>query len=259
MKWTRQFHKVALATCALLALTSTPVFSSGLELAWNQCFGQVGSVRSRTSACTVNTGSQRMIASFRPPAGVTKLEGIEVFIDYQVTGGVLPCWWDFAVGQTRSTQLEVLHVSPPDANGNPLILCDNHYFRDHGAAGGGWMTVTGVDQGQLRGLATLPAGTGLPVTMDAQQYGVGFRIANGSTVPAANCQGCLQSACIGLTLIRLYSPGLPDVALTSPHPGSENWITWQGDVVGSPCSGHAPPLPIPVLQRTWGEIKGLYR
>lgn len=84
---------------ALLALLSTSAFPAGLELAWNQCFGQVGTQTMRTSNCAVNTGSQTMIASFRPPAGITKLEGIEVYIDYQTSGGSLPCWW--RSGSTR--------------------------------------------------------------------------------------------------------------------------------------------------------------
>ena len=250
--------KTLLMAGALLALTAVPALPSGLELAWNQCYGQMGAVSIRTSACAVNTGSQRIIASFRPPAGINALEGIEVFVDYQVTGGVLPCWWNFAAGQLRNNQLEVLHVSPTDVNGNPIIVCDSHYFLDHGASGGGWMTVTGADLGHLRGIASLPAGTGLPVAAEGQQYGVGFRFTNGHTVPATSCHGCAQSACMVLSLIRLYSPGLPDIALNSPHPGSLNVVKWQGDGLGF-CTGFIGPPPVPVLQNTWGAIKSIYR
>ena len=245
---------------ALLIFTATFARAAGLELAWNHCYGQAGSVETRTSACTVNTGSQTMIASFRPPAGVARLEGIEVYINYQTSGGGLGCWWNFAAGELRNAQLTPLPVSPTDVNGNPLVLCDNHYFLDHGATGGGWMTVAGVDRGHLRGVVTIPAGTGLPVLEQAQQYGVGFRISNGSTVPTASCPGCLKSACIVLPLIRLYQPGLPDVILNSPHPGSDNEITWQTSQLDA-CGSlpNPPPPPVPVLQGTWGAIKSIYR
>jgi hypothetical protein len=239
---------------ALLAMAATPAFPSGLELAWNHCFGQAGALSVRTSTCAVNTGSQSMFVSFRPPAGVNRLEGIEVYVDYQISGGALPCWWNFAAGQLRHAQLTPLPVSPP------LVLCDNHYFLDHGATGGGWMLATGSDRAQLRGVTIIPAGTGQPVPEDAQQFGFGFRIANEGTVPAASCPGCLNLACIMLNMIRLYSPGQPDVLLLAPHPGSENWITWQANAAQASCPGaDQPPPSVPVLPHTWGSIKSIYR
>lgn len=164
-------RRAVFMTGALLALTSTAAFATGIELAWNHCFGQVGAQSMRTSACTTNSGSHR------------------------------------------------------------------------------------VDRGQFRGVAALPAGSGLPVEAEAQQYGIGFRIANGNTVPAASCQGCFQETCVVLTLVRLYSTGSPDVALNSPHPGSDNWITWQGQSAAVRCLD--PPPLVPALQHTWGQIKSI--
>ena len=255
--WGRATRACLLAG-TMLAFTSTTAFASGIELAWNHCFGQFGTQSVRTSTCATNSGSQTMIASFRPPSGVTALEGVEVFIDVQVLGGVLPCWWNFAVGQVRNDQLAPLPVSPTDVNGDPLIHCDNHYFLERGASGGGAMAVMGADWGRLRGIASIPAGTGMPVTAEAQYYGVGFRISNDLSTPAGGCTGCLQAACFHLRLIQLYSIGQPDVVLQYPHPGSENWITWQGDAQSTGCPApHTPPLP--VLPRTWGSIKSIYR
>lgn len=251
-----QVIRALLMAGALLPVTFAPALSSGIELAWDHCYGQFGALSMRTSACTTNSGSQTMIASFRPPAGVNALEGVEVFIDYQVLGGVLPCWWNFAVSQPRNDQLTPLPVSPTDVNGNPRVLCDNHYFLGRGASGGGTMTVMGADWGRLRGIASIPAGTGMPVVADAQYYGVGFRISNG--LSTGGCPGCLQAACIHLRLIQLYSIGQPDVVMQSPHPGSENWITWQANAAATACPGaHVPPLP--VLPRTWGAVKSIYR
>ncbi len=249
-------RKALVMAGALLSLTATPASSTGIDLAWNHCIGQAGAQTMRTSTCAVNTGSQTMIASFSPPAGINALEGIEVYIDYQVMGGVLPCWWNFSSGQIRSDQLTPLPVSPTDVNGNPLVLCDNHYFLDHGAIGGGWMTVLGADNGRLRGIATLPAGTGLSVLADAQQYGFGFQIANGGTVPVGSCQGCSQAVCFELRAVRLYSPGLADVTLV--YPSWANYITWQASAQATSCPG-TEWQPMPVLQRTWGGIKSLYR
>lgn len=235
---------------ALLALWSTPSFSVGVELAWNACYGQSGAATALTSNCDSNKGSQIMVASFRPPAGVLKLEGIEVFIDFRVAGSTLPCWWNLAYGQLRQPQLVPLHVSPTDVNGAPLIPCDNHYFLDAGAAGGGGMIFTGANGGQLKGIGAIAAGTGLPVQADAQQYGIGFRIMNGGTTDGT-CAGCLPHACFYLNTINLTALGVQSIVMQSPHPGSENLVTWQPGT---------PDLCYTSLQsRTWGQIKSIYR
>lgn len=237
---------------ALLALMSPPAHAAGLELAWNACYGQAGAAVLRTSGCDTNDGAQSLFASFRPPGGVTRLEGIEVFIDFSVKASSLPCWWNLAAGQPRVSQLTPLHVSPTDANGVPLVACDNHYFLDRGAGGGGGMVVTGQARGQLRGIAAIAAGTGEPVAADAQQYAVGFRIANGSTMPPGTCDGCANAVCLAVYTINLTSFGLPNVVLQSPHPGSQYWVNWQRDDLPPGCH-------VPVLQHTWGQIKGIYR
>lgn len=243
-------RNVLLIAVALLALTPARASPVGIELAWNACFGRGGAQGMVASSCDADTGSQSMFASFWPPAGVDRLEGVEVFIDYQVPGGYLPCWWNFSVGQTRRVNLIPLHVSPTDANGVPLIPCDNHYFLNAGADGGGGMIVTGADRGQLKGIAAIAAGTGLPVTANAQQYGVGFRITNGNTT-SGTCAGCQQRACFALNTINLTSLGVQNVVMQSPHPGSEYFIAWQP---GNPYLCFTP-----VQSRTWGAIKSIYR
>jgi len=247
-------RKALLMAGVLLAMTATVASASGLELAWSACFGQTGSAASRTSACASNTGNAgQMFASFRPPAGVNLLEGIDVFVDFQTSGGALGCWWDMSIANpTRSAALVSLHVSPADANGVPLIPCDNHYFLDNGASGGGGMVTTAADRGQLKGFTAIGAGTGSAVAQDAQQYGFGFRFTNAATVGA--CTGCTKSACFVLNTINLTSSQAPTVVLQSPHPGSQNWITWNGDAQSTGCPGATP-----TRNATWGSVKSLYR
>ncbi len=246
-------RKTLLMAGALLAMTATYSHAVGLELAWNHCYSQAGAVSLRTSACTSNIGLQAMYASFKPPAGVNKLEGLEAFVDFQVTGGVMPCWWNMTAGNApRATALSVRPVSPADATtGLPTVLCANHYFFDNNGSGGGGMVVTGVDRGQLKGLVAIAAGTGLPVAADAQQYGMGFAISNANTT---TCTGCLSSACLVLNTINLTSFGVPNVVLQSPSPGSENWITWQANALTTGCPGATP-----TTKSTWGSVKSLYR
>lgn len=240
-------RKTLLLAGALLALTSTVALAqTGVDLAWNQCSGQAGAVASRSSTCAANTGNQAMYASFNPPAGVNQLEGLECFIDYQVAGGTLDCWWNFATGQTRASALVPLHVSPTDANGDPVILCANHYFLDHAASGGGGMIVTSPDRGQLKGIVAIAAGTGVPVPAGAQQYGCGFRITN---VLTTTCTGCTRAAVFVLNIINLTQLGQPNVVLSSP--ATANCATWQNP------SGNCGATP--TRNQTWGSVKALYR
>lgn len=246
-------RKTLLMAGALLVMTATFANAAGLELAWNACFGQAGTVQTRTSACAANTGNQALYASFRPPAGVNAMEGVDVFVDFQTSGGSLGCWWDMSIANpTRNPALVGLHVSPADANGVPLVLCDNHYFLDNGASGGGGMVVTAADRGQMKGFTAIAAGLGSPIPAEAQQYAFGFRITNIATVGA--CTGCTKTVCLVLNTINLTSSSTPTVVLQSPNPGSQNWITFQGDAQTTGCPGATP-----TRNATWGSVKSLYR
>ncbi len=242
-------RKALLMASVLLAMTSTLAFAEGVDLAWNACINQAGASDLKTSTCLVNTGGQAMYVSFNPPAGIQKLEGIEVFVDYQVAGGALTCWWDYSLGQTRNAALVTQHPTPADANGAPLIACGNHYFLENASSGGGGMVVTGADRGQLKGIGAISAGSGLPVAADAQQFGMGFRFTNTGTT---TCLGCLQAACFVVNTVNLTSLNLPNVVLTSPN--VRNYVTWQGNAAGTNCPGATP-----ARNSTWGSLKALYR
>jgi hypothetical protein len=240
-------RKTLLMAGALLALTATVALAqTGVDLAWNQCSGQVGAAANKTNTCAATTGSQSLFGSVNPPAGIVKLEGLEAYIDYQVAGGTLDCWWDFHTGTTRAAALVPLHVAPADANGDPLILCGNYYFGSHAASGGGGMIVTGPDRGQLKGIVAIQAGTGVPVPAGAQQYGWGCRITNALTT---TCAGCNRAAVFVLNRIVLTQPGLPNTEVTSP--AVANCATWQ-DPAGN-CGA------TPARNKTWGSVKALYR
>lgn len=241
-------RKTLLLAGALLALTSSVALAAtGVDLAWNQCSGQTGAAATRSSTCASNTGSQALYASFNPPAGIVKLEGAEIFVDYQVAGGTLDCWWNFAAGQTRNTALAALGLPPTDANGAPVILCGNYYFFNGSSpAGGGGMIVTSPDRGQLKGIVAVAANSGGPVPAGAQQYACGFRFTNALTT---TCAGCNRAAVFVLNIINLTQPGVPNVVLTSP--ATANCATWQ-DPAGN-CGA------TPARNKTWGSVKALYR
>jgi hypothetical protein len=253
----------------LVALSAQLVSAAGVDLAWNQCRGQRGAAMSKTSACLSTSGSQCMFASFSPPAGVQALEGCEVYIEYQESGGALSCWWTFSVGTTRNDALTVLPLPPtaPETRHPPIvssrptlpwireptIACgpypfvpseEGYYFLAHAgvaASGGGWIR-TGGNTAQFKSIVVLRQGTGGPVTPEVQQYALGVCIDNTNT--GAGCAGCLDGVVLVLTRIVLVQPGAPNIDLTTPVLG--NAVLWNAGFPGSTAT------------RTWGGVKALF-
>src|SRR5262245_62736722 len=91
---------LALATSAH-AGTSPP----GLNLRWDQCYGD-GGVQYRNFACDTNTGSERMIATFELAAApAVPVSGLEIYMNIASLGS-LPAWWGFKnPGDRKSTRL----------------------------------------------------------------------------------------------------------------------------------------------------------
>lgn len=66
--------KILLITGVLLALTATVASAAGINLYWNDC-SLGAATTNRNFACTSNTGSNIMTASYDPPAGLTFVNG----------------------------------------------------------------------------------------------------------------------------------------------------------------------------------------
>lgn len=243
---------------ALLATWSTWAgAAAGVDLAWNHCRGKTGAVINRSNACTSTNGQQSLIASFNPPPGITQLEGAEIVIDYQESGGAVSCWWNFSTGAPRSAALRRFFVPPTDINGDVAIICgmctigpctpfgdgsDGYYFLSKGGTGSGGGTVPVGNTAQLLGTVAIPAGSGTAVPADVQQYAFGFQILNTLTGPS--CPGCSNTVQLTLSRVTLMQPGVPNTDLTTPNLG--NSITYNGGIIAT-------------RNETWGSVKALYR
>lgn len=240
-------RKALMMAGLLVVFTANIVSAQAVDLNWNECESGTLDAADKTTACTSNTGLQNLIASFYPGPGVTNLEAITVVIDFQVAGGVLPCWWDLRDGATRVSALTVLGIDPLDPNtGEPLFKCPNNYFLDGAAGTAGGMVSTGVDRGRFSAAIALGAGQG-SAPAQGEQYGCGFRISNALTT---TCAGCTQPAVFVLNRITLSQPNQSPIELNSPQ--SANCGSWRSGT-GVNCGA------VPTRKSTWGSLKALYR
>src|SRR5438128_1171729 len=68
----------------------------GVLLAWNDC--STDGAADKVFACTVNTGSNIIVGSFIPPAGIDAFVGINAVLDLTSSSGTIPSWWTLGSG-----------------------------------------------------------------------------------------------------------------------------------------------------------------
>ena len=82
------------------------------------------------------------------------------------------------------------------------------------------------------------------------------RINAAKTVGTGLCAGCTDPVCVVLNEITITQPpGTPGESPKVTNPLGSNFVTWQGGAVG----GAGCPGATPTINKTWGQVKSLYR
>ncbi len=239
--------KKALLLCgALLAVSASVASAAGLNLSWTTC-GAAG-LANKNFACTSNTGSNVMVASYVAPAGTEGITGMEAVIDLQSAAATLPAWWQFKnVGACRQTALSALPAG---------AACDGDYWA--GQASGGitaYITpyATAANRARLLIIYAVPSTLAAPVDADVEYFAFTATVSNAKTVGTGSCAGCADPVCIVLNEIKLtQGVGIGDFRIQNP--ADRNYVSWQGGVVAGGC-----PAATPARNATWGSVKSLYR
>jgi hypothetical protein len=239
---------------AALALFSSPSSAAGINLAWDDC-GSAG-VANKAFLCDTNTGGFNLIGSFVPPAGVTKLSGNEIVIDFTSGAAAIPEWWKFKTASTcRQTALSVSFGSYPST------ACYD-YGLDVGAPSGSIASYTtpfthdpqgvpAANWARIKLIWAVGASVAGPVNPPTEYYSFKLTMSAAKTVGSPICAGCETPVCVVLNMIRLTQPpGLGNFDLSDVI-GSK-FATWQGGA-GADCQA------VPAKSTTWGQIKSLYR
>jgi len=238
-----------LMTGAALLMATSMAFAGdpfGINLSWDACGTNGSGVK--TFACDANSGTALMlIGSFVPPTGINEFLGITAQVDVTV-GTQLPDWWKHGTGYCRGTTgLETSFDFSTD------VGCLDFYL---GQASGG----TGYDVGyaspsraRLRIDADVPFANRGPLVAGEQYFAFKLNFLLDKTTGSGACTGCLNEACIVFNSLTLRQPAevLNDFVMTTEE--DQNWVTYQSvSILDCPSN-------TPTRNRTWGQVKSLYR
>jgi len=248
--------KVTLLCALLLAMSASVAAAAGVGLKWNACASD-GGLTNKVFACNTNNGTNLLVGTFETgAAGLLHTSGNEVVIDLASQSTPLPAWWAFKnAGTCRSAALTMNFVNSATA-----VNCVDWAL---GAAAGG----IGAYNIGLRGPNTARLVAALAVAPDnlqnldgGQEY-FSFNLSISNVKTVNGCAGCLDPVCIVFNSINLTTPVLANnIFLTGPSNGTDsNFCTWQGGAGVVTPGGSGCPQATPTKNKTWSQVKALYR
>jgi len=251
--------------CVLLALAwvppvhaSGPVTSpGGVNLTWSRCHAEGVGTQNRAFACDTNDGSEVLVVSFVLDAPLAQASGNEVVISLISQDDPLPLWWDLKnLGACRQTSLSLnLAEDPGDA------VCAN--WQGVGADGGigaytgiaPWMSIDPALTNRVRRILiaiAVPADELADLLANTEYFSCNIVIDHAKTVGAGACGGCAGSVCLLLQSLKVTDAiSSNDVMLFGGATAGSDMAQWQGS--GADCNL------VPVRNKTWGQVKALYR
>lgn len=261
-------RRTLLAAFALCCLASSAHATQGMNLRWDACMAD-GGVRNKTFACDTNTGSEKLVVSFRLASDLIGVNGMELSIDVMTPNTQPSSWWTLrGTGQCRNGALTV--VAGP--SGAP-VGCETMWWNTPPSGG---ITAYNIPNGanfyRLSVLYAVPSTELVDFGADVECLVTTLAISHSKTVGAGSCVGCLDPVCIGLKQVKLTRmPGVGDVNLSSETQLNSTTVNWQGASAGSwlyedPLFPDTRPrfrvvtcdAAVPARNHTWGSIKSQY-
>ena len=240
--------KTLLITGVLLALTASLASAGGINLAWNDCLG-AGGVTNKTFACTSNSGTNDLYISFDPPTDIPDINGSNPIVDLQSASTPLPQWWQMKnVGSCRALSIV--------GNVGPGTCADA--WAGVGVPGIAAYLVNSVvpsiplNRARILGTISVPSSAAQPVTAGTEYFCLLVRINNAKSTGLGACAGCQDPVCLVLNEVLLTSNNSGDNRIINPL--GTNFATWQGGFPGDPTCAVTP-----TQNRTWGQLKSIYR
>jgi len=252
--------KLLTLAAAALALSATVASAQTLpggsiHIMWDDCYaaGGGGGAVNKTFACNSNAGASfTAYASVVPPSGLTQYVGHIAVLDLQSATPALPDWWK--IGATTPPACRVasaLGAAPAAGATTCLDLTDNTQF-----GGIDYNFSASPNRARLRTAYAMDAGLAGPVADTDELTVLAISINRSRTVlqgAIQPCTGCSTPVCLVFNSLLLdqVDPNLPRGLVSS---GEQQFVTWQGSSAQVPCPGATP-----TQNKTWGQVKSLYR
>jgi hypothetical protein len=244
----------------LVGVCPAPIRAAeGLYLTWNDCHQGPSQVSNLAFACNTNAGENELYVAFTMPQSANNVLAVEIVVDVQHASTALPDWWRLEPSGCRWAPAEMNLAAAASFPGR--TACLNMW---EGAATPAIAEIAGfipaqpggaASQARIKVTASVLPSDARTVDGTSMYYAARIILKNNRTVGDPFCPGCEGAACLVLNSIiigRLAgSPG-GDLFLQSAGPGGANWALWQG-------GGGANCAAVPVRNRAWGQVKGLYR
>src|SRR6185503_4704358 len=254
--------KITLLCGLLLAVTaSVAAAGPGVGLTWLNCSTD-GGVQNRSFACNSNGGSNQLVGTFELGASLPGVVGTEIVIDIATASATLPAWWEFKnVGTCRSASLTMNQVISAAA----VNCIDWAQGASAGGIGAYNIGARGPNTARMVAALAVAAAGAADLEPGTEYFSFNLLINNAKSVGTGSCAGCSTPACIVFNSINVVPPApAPGVKLSGGlNPGSD-FATWQGGagVITNPPQGGGGsgcPAATPTTNKTWGQVKTLYR
>ncbi|HKQ58773.1 MAG TPA: hypothetical protein VJY35_12970 [Candidatus Eisenbacteria bacterium] len=237
----------ALLPGVLLALTASWASAAGINMFWDDC-GPAGTT-AKTFACDSNSGNHDIFISFDPPQQIPQLVGNTQVIDIFVPGSNLPDWWQFKnAGSCRQLSLTTPNIGPGscvDTWAGQDLPSIAAYLN---TANTPWMA---PNRARLIGSTAVSNAAAVAVDPGTEYYSMAIRINSSKTVGTGACAGCSSGVCLFLTEITLTDTNSNTYFVNSIL--NSNFMVWQEPWIGGPgCF-------VPTTNKTWGQVKSIYR
>ena len=243
--------KAIILSGLLLAVSASLAAAQGINLSLTDC-GVAGAINAAAS-CASNTGlAMSMVGSAVAPAGMDRVVACEGYIDVQTSAAALSPWWLLEATGCRPTSLTFSF----DFTASTFVCND---FWGGGATGGGGVSPehSAANRLQIKLVGATPGEN--PIDPGVEHYMFKANINRAKSTGAGSCAGCLDAACFVLNRLVINQPaGVGDAVITTPM--VRTYVTYAGGVVGGgPNGGTGCPGATPAQNRTWGQVKSLYR
>ena len=229
--------------------------AEGLYLNWNDCALGPSASSNRDFACDTNNGQSELICAFTMPQAASNVVAVEIVVDVQHSSPALPDWWQLSGGGCRGDVTQFNLTAAADFPG--LSACLNLWQGAPSATAlmQGYIPSEprGADsQARIKVTGSVLSTEAVSVDGTSMYYAARIILSHNKTVGSPSCAGCGEAACLVMNSILIGRLPDPDIFLQMPGPGDANWARWQGGA-GANCAA------VPVRNRAWGQLKGLYR
>jgi len=240
-------RRVSGLTAIALLVAASPAWAGGVNFAWNDCLPEGGRTGVRFD-CTASTIVQDAVGSFMLNNPMPDFYALEIVVDLQAEAATLPAWWTFSPspGACRDSSLTMSFDFSSLAN----VACADPF---------GWPVVGALlnylpsgNRARIIGIASIPPDefgqSSSPLEAKKEYYGFRLRLRLDRATGAGACAGCATEVQLVLNSIGAVGVAENSFELCASPISLDPVIDWQ-------CASCATPT----LNRTWGQLKSLYR